>query len=131
MFLTEHGVSDGNQRRFSAVNAETVYARYNACYAVIIPYLYSEVINNLLQLIRGGLIREKPGYSLVIVLCVVIHDNCIFSEFFSFRTFEYGPQTPQKPSQRRVSISCNSLFRIGNSFQIDFQQPIQLFCIVI
>ena len=92
------GVSDGKQRRISAVNAETVYARYNARYAVIIPYLYSEVINNLLQLIRGGLIREKPGYSLVIVLCVVIHDNCIFSEFFSFRTFEYGPQTPQKPS---------------------------------
>ena len=31
----------------------------------------------------------------------------------------------------RVSISCNSFFRSGNSFQIDFQQPIQLFCIVI
>ena len=32
------GVSDGKQRRISAVNAETVYARYNAHYAVIIPY---------------------------------------------------------------------------------------------
>ncbi|ERI78056.1 hypothetical protein CLOSYM_01692 [[Clostridium] symbiosum ATCC 14940] len=32
MFLTEHGVSDGNQRRFSAVNAETVYAQYNGVF---------------------------------------------------------------------------------------------------
>jgi hypothetical protein len=38
MFLREHGVSDGKQRRISAVNAETVYARYNARYGVIIPY---------------------------------------------------------------------------------------------
>ncbi|MDB1987350.1 hypothetical protein PM007_11855 [[Clostridium] symbiosum] len=33
----EHGVSDGKQRRISAVNAETVYAQYNARYAAIIP----------------------------------------------------------------------------------------------
>ena len=38
----EHGVSDGNQRRISAVNAETVYARYNASYAAIIPCSFKE-----------------------------------------------------------------------------------------
>ena len=31
------GVSDGKQRRISEVNAETVYAQYNARYAAIIP----------------------------------------------------------------------------------------------
>ena len=98
----------------------------------IIPYLPHEFINNLLQLEKNAVLGwEKPGYSLVIQLCIVVHDNCIFTEFLTLQTFKDCPETPEEAAKGGIGVSDDSFLRGRDSLQIERQETIQFFLIVI